>query len=109
MLRDFSFDTDVSAESFHNAPDNIYTEITESHTEWVAETATGASEYLTQLANTLVRDPGADTNGPEPPNVLKWEGKPYEIPPIQWRLLNHMWSRSQASEEDVVEQVWSNG
>jgi len=43
----------------------------------------------------------------EEPNLLWWDGRRYELPPVQWRLLNALWQEHRRTLDDVAEAVWS--
>lgn len=47
-------------------------------------------------------------DGPAPPNLLIWKGKPNELPPRLWRLLDFMWTRDVATLAEVEEKVWDS-
>ena len=45
-------------------------------------------------------------DGPTPPNLFYWKGKLHQIPPLAWRLLDFLWEKDAAQEEDVSAAVW---
>lgn len=45
-------------------------------------------------------------DGPVPPNRLRWKKETHTVQPIPWRLLDFMWSRERAAEDDVAVHVW---
>ena len=46
--------------------------------------------------------------GPRPPNQLWYRGRCFEMQPIPWRLLNHMWGEQRCTEQEVTEAVWGD-
>lgn len=47
-------------------------------------------------------------DGPQPPNLLRWQGKTHELQVLQWRLLNYMWDKETVHEEDLITEVWGH-
>lgn len=47
-------------------------------------------------------------DGPYPPNRFRWGNDERELPPLLWRLLNHLWACPcrQDEVEHVMEEVW---
>lgn len=45
-------------------------------------------------------------DGPEQPNLLFVNGEKHEIPPIPWRIINHMWNKDSEEESEIVLAVW---
>ena len=59
------------------------------------------ARQLVEGSETSARD-----NGLEPPNLLWWQGQPYELPQKVWKLLDFMWDREKATVNEVIEHVW---
>jgi hypothetical protein len=50
--------------------------------------------------------PPPPPDGPAPPNLFWWGGLPHELPPLPWRLVNHLWGRRHDEEGNVLTAVY---
>lgn len=47
--------------------------------------------------------------GPGKACTFWWEGRPVDLPPQLWKLLDFMWKRRHVIRKQVIEQVWADG
>jgi len=58
------------------------------------------------LKDTPPRPATAAPDGPQPPNLLQFQGKLYKLQPLHWQIVNYMWNRGSAPIEDAIEAIW---
>lgn len=71
---------------------------------WIAEVE---ADLRTEKAAVTARRQRRDTGSQfEAPNLFRWGGREFQLPPIPWRLLEYLFHRQRAQEDDVAEHVW---
>jgi hypothetical protein len=78
---------------------------TDAEIEMAIHQAVGVCDVLIRRLCQELEPP----DGPAPPNLLYWRGNNYDLPPLQWRMLDYLWNRrGPVQVEDLTEHVWGN-
>ena len=62
--------------------------------------------FLKLPATSPRREPGARSDGPEPPCWLWWKNERKELSPRLWSLLNCLWGTEKVEAQQLTEKVW---
>ena len=77
--------------------------------KWLRRTDRGGTASQPNVdVQQRTRTAAAKVDGPQPPNLLVWSGRRHDLPPRQWRLLDFMWEKGEASLDEVEAQVWDS-
>ncbi|MGD0389587.1 MAG: hypothetical protein ABSC42_11585 [Tepidisphaeraceae bacterium] len=51
-----------------------------------------------------------EADGPEPPNVFRWNARPVTLEPIPWKLLNLVWNMKEKKciQDDIAIDIWGD-